>query len=191
VTADLEALILENGSNYVFMASWFNGSRHRTFDLSQYGFNQETMLQAFWLDLIKSNPEGYVYFHNFGGYDAILSLRALLSTAFNYHFRPIMKDGKFIAISVTLNGSRQLTILDSIRILPGSLSRLARDWKVNTMKSHFPHYFLLNNSIENTLNYKGSIPAYNFFESKRTSEAEYQEMLEEFSIKLFSLDVVP
>jgi hypothetical protein len=50
------------------------------------------------------------------------------------------------------------------------------------MKSHFPHYFLLD-TIEATLNYVGTIPEYRFFERKRTSLTDYQEMKEEFSTK--------
>jgi hypothetical protein len=41
---------------------------------------------------------------------------------------------------------------------------------------HFPHFFLLD-SIEATLAYKGPLPAYSFFEPKRTSSKDYQEML--------------
>jgi len=179
VAADLEALILPDGTNYVYMAAWFNGETRRIFDLTQFGFNQELFLQTFWLDLIQNNKGSYVYFHNWGGYDAILSLKALLNTAFNYTFYPVMKDGEIISLKVSLNNKVQITILDSIRILPSSLARLAKDWKVETMKSHFPHYFYLD-SIEATLNYEGTIPAYTYFEIKRTSLAEYEEMVQLF-----------
>ncbi|GBC09319.1 hypothetical protein RclHR1_08760015 [Rhizophagus clarus] len=128
------------GENYPYMASWFNGNRSNTFNLTQYNYNKEQMLQEFWINLIKENPGGYCYFHNFGGYDAILSIGALLNTAYNYEFIPIMKDGEFISIKVMLGGKLKLTIMDSIRILPASLAKLAKDWKVETLKSHFPHY---------------------------------------------------
>jgi hypothetical protein len=72
--------------------------------------------------------------------------------------------------------------MDSIRILPSSLSKLAKDWKVKTMKSHFPHYFLLD-TIKDTLTYSGSIPEYKYFESKRTTVEEYKEMQQEYADK--------
>jgi len=33
------------------------------------------------------------------------------------------------------------------------LARLAKDWKVETQKDHFPHYFLLDGDISQTLAY--------------------------------------
>jgi hypothetical protein len=195
VTADLESLILPEGHNYVYMAAWYNGTRKVTYDLTQFNFNRENMLIAFWNDLIKHNNQAY--FHNFGGYDAILSIQSLLNTSFNYTFKPIMKDGEFISIQVLQNKKVVLTIMDSIKILPcqgvpmpparlpSSLSKLAKDWKVETMKSHFPHYFWVGN-ILTTLNYKGVIPPYTCFEPKRTSLTEYNEMKELFSTKSWS-----
>ena len=34
-----------------------------------------------------------------------------------------------------------MTIKDSIKVIPGSLAKLAKDLKVDTQKDHFPHYF--------------------------------------------------
>jgi hypothetical protein len=127
VAADLEALILPNGNNHVYMASWYNGTTAKTFDIRQYGYNTQTMLEMFWQDLINNNQGRTVYFHNFGGYDAILSLPALVRLPFT--FSPIMKDGEIITIRVLGKKNKELlTIKDSIRILPGALSKLAKDW---------------------------------------------------------------
>jgi hypothetical protein len=81
--------------------------------------------------------------------------------------------------------TKLLTIKDSIRILPASLSKLAKDWKVETLKEHFPHYFDLNN-IKDTLLYNGAIPPYEEFEPKRTSIKDYEEMVELFQTKSWS-----
>jgi hypothetical protein len=42
---------------------------------------------------------------------------------------------------INSKGKVALTVRDSIRILPGALAKLAKDWKVETQKDHFPHYF--------------------------------------------------
>lgn len=118
VAADLEALILPDGINKVYMASWYNGERHNTFDISQIGYNTKTMLSLFWQDLINNNQGRTCYFHNFGGYDAILSLPSLLGLPFEFY--PIMKDGEIISIKVVKGERTLLTIKDSIRILPGT-----------------------------------------------------------------------
>lgn len=170
------------------MASWYNGTTAKTFDIKQYGYNTQTMLEMFWQDLINNNQGRTVYFHNFGGYDAILSLPALVHLPFL--FSPIMKDGEIIAIRVLGKKNKELlTIKDSIRILPGALSKLAKDWGAETQKDHFPHYFW-NRSIEETLSYQGPIPAYEYFEPKRTSPKDYEEMVQEFKNRTWSyLDV--
>ena len=65
------------------------------------------------------------------------------------------------------------------------MAKLAKDWKVETQKDHFPHYFYLEN-LKATIYYVGEIPEYQFFEPKRTSESEYLEMVQEFKNKPWS-----
>ena len=57
------------------------------------------MLQAFWLDLILNNRGRKCYFHNWGGYDSILSLAALLNIP-GYTFKPVMRDGEIMSIKI-------------------------------------------------------------------------------------------
>jgi hypothetical protein len=45
-----------------------------------------------------------------------------------------------------------LEMKDSIRIIPGALGKLAKDFKVETQKDHFPHYFFYGD-LKSTLNY--------------------------------------
>ena len=120
-----------------------------------------------------------------GGYDSILSLPYLLNLDPNLTFKPVVKDGELMALEVIKGTTRILSIKDSIRIIPGSLSKLAKDYKVPTQKDHFPHYFFLN-SVKETLNYKGKMPDYTCFEPKRTSKADYDVMVEEFLNKQWS-----
>jgi hypothetical protein len=97
-----------------------------------------------------------------------------------YEFEPMVNNGEVMCLTISNSkGKTQLTIKDSIRLLPGALGKLARDWKVETQKEHFPHYFFLND-IMTTLNYIGPIPAYEYFEPKRTSQKDYEEMVKLF-----------
>nr|AHJ10972.1 plasmid related DNA polymerase [Rhizophagus sp. DAOM 213198] len=186
VTADLEAMIDPvTGRNIVYMAAWFNGVKTNTLAISQFGYDTSRMLSYFWEDLIENNKGRICYFHNWGGYDAILSLPQLLNLPKNYTFNPIMKDGEMMSLTISQGTVTLLTIKDSIRILPGALGKLAKDWKVETQKDHFPHYFWLND-IRSTLTYVGSIPPYETFEPKRTSKKDYEEMVRDFNSKAWS-----
>jgi hypothetical protein len=178
VTADLEAIITPEGHNVIYMAAWYNGLNEAIFNIKDYGYNTNSMLEQFWLDLIIKNKGRTVYYHNWGGYDSILSMAPLFNLP-GYTFEPFVNNGEVMCLTVEFKGTIVLTIKDSMRILPGALGRLAKDWKVETQKEHFPHYFFLND-LKSTMNYIGPIPPYSCFEPKRTSEIEYQAMLEEF-----------
>jgi hypothetical protein len=165
------------------MAAWYNGVKSNIFDISQFQFNNNLMLQYFWKDLIDNNSGRICYFHNWGGYDAILSLPSLINLPRNYTFEPIFNNGELISIRIIQGTNTVLTIKDSIRILPGALAKLAKDWGAETQKDHFPHYFWLND-IKSTLLFSGNIPPYRDFESKRTSLKDYNSMCLEFKNKL-------
>jgi hypothetical protein len=179
VTADLEAIITPEGFNHVYMAAWYNGTQSSILNLTQYS-SQENFLKAFWDSLIKYNKGRICYFHNWGGYDSILSLPSLINLKVNCTFKPIIKDGELMSIEIYEGTTRLLTIKDSIRIIPGALGKLAKDWEVSTQKDHFPHYFW-NGSIQATLKYTGTIPPYSSFEPKRTSKRDYDLMQQDFS----------
>lgn len=179
VTADLEAIITPEGFNQVYMAAWYNGNQSSIFNLSQYS-SQENFIKAFWTSLIEANKSRICYFHNWGGYDSILSLPSLINLKINCSFKPIVKDGELMSIEIYEGTNRLLTIKDSIRIIPGALGKLAKDWKVATQKDHFPHYFW-NGSIQASLKYVGCLPSYSCFEPKRTSKVDYDLLQQEYS----------
>lgn len=186
VTADLESMIEPTtGENLVYMASWYNGETYNTFDVSQFGYDSGRMLSYYWEDLIKANRGKICYFHNWGGYDSILSLTQLLNLPKNYVFNPVMKDGEMMSLTISQGTVTILTIKDSLRIIPGALGKLAIDWKIDTEKEHFPHYFWVND-MKSTLAYKGALPPYETFEPKRTTRKDYEEMVEEFKNQTWS-----
>lgn len=187
VTADLESLINQNGSKLVYMAAWYNGKESKIFDITSYNYETQTMLKEFWLDLINNNIGSTLYFHNWTGYDAILSLIPLLDLhVHGFNFIPLMQNGQLISLKILkeIKGKNKtvLTIKDSLKLLPGSLAQLAKDFQVPTQKDHFPHYFLVEGNVAKTLSYEGPLPDYKYFEAKRTSQVEYAEMEQEFKI---------
>lgn len=187
ITADLETLQGISGAQTPFMAEWYGikgmveiGAR---FELPQF-VSPEAMLKAFWLSLINEVPGCTVYFHNWAGYDSILSLAAL----FTHHdsgfsFTPVVRNGQIISLEVfkVAEGKRTrlLTIKDSFKLLPSGLGKLAKDFKLEQEKGVFPHYFLLD-SLESTMAYVDSLPAYQFFEPNRTSRADWEKMASQY-----------
>ena len=139
VLADLEAPITKEGLNQIYMAAWYNGSNFKEFNISNYGNNSHLMLQAFWQSLPTEAQGCTVYFHNWAGYDAILSMASLVSLhKLGYSFEPILQKGKVISLTVKLAKHIVLTIKDSILLIPGSLGRLAKDLKVESLPLKIP-----------------------------------------------------
>lgn len=132
VTADLESLITKDGHNQVYMAAWYNGKDSRIFDISSYKYNSKVMLKEFWLDLINHNQGSILYFHNWAGYDAILSLIPLIGLhEHGFTFTPVMQNNQVISFTVLkeIKGHNRviLTIKDSLKMIPGALGKLTRD----------------------------------------------------------------
>lgn len=102
-TADLEAIITPEGLNYTYMAAWYNNLTNKIHHISPSNPTleaQELFLKGFWKDLIENNKGRTCYFHNWGGYDAILSLPSLLNCLPGLSFKPIIKDGEILSLEV-------------------------------------------------------------------------------------------
>jgi len=117
VTADLESLVNKEGRNSVYMAAWYNGKSFKVYDITNYNMDSNKMLSDFWFDLINMNQGKFAYFHNWAGYDSILSLTALVNLP-NFQFKPVINDGQVISVKIEFNNKLQLTIIDSIKVLP-------------------------------------------------------------------------
>src|SRR5690606_39101752 len=93
-------------------------------------------------DVVRDKYRGYsIYFHNLSGFDGILILNPLIKL-FGRSVTPVIKDGRIIKINITFSkGKNKVTIMDSLQILPSSLDKLAKTFKVEN-KMIFPHKFL-------------------------------------------------
>lgn len=124
------------------------------------------------------------YCHNFARYDSVFIYKYL--SLFNeseeginnpYILDPFKRDQDMIRLIIKrkINGKmRKIKILDSLCILPHSLAKLCKDYKVAVSKGHFPHGF----SREETLFYIGTTPSFIFYR-KHISYEQYQEIKNE------------
>lgn len=117
-------------------------------------------------------------------FDLIFLLKPLLSYP-GITLKPILKDGKFINLSIKYGpkGAYQMNLRDSILMLPSSLSKLCKAFNVKNPKDIFPHNFV---SLDK-LNYTGNLPTYSFFDQTKVSLLDYNEYAARFSNKPWSL----
>ncbi|CAG8539458.1 1349_t:CDS:2, partial [Acaulospora morrowiae] len=184
ITANIETLIVNKRTHLSWIAEWYSinndgSNRGSVFKFTDYGNDSTNMLKAFWGDILKNCQGCIIYFHNWAGYDAFHSLKALvlLGEELGLTIQPMLHNGKVISLKVCELNKVILKVKDSILLCPSSLGSLAKSFKVKCLKGHSPHYF---NPMEHgypKLDYVRPVPAYEFFEPKQTSLAKYQEII--------------
>jgi len=83
------------------MAAWNNGKTQRIYVITSYGMNTQDMLSDFWFDLLNQNKGRSIDFHNWAGYDSILSLKSLVNLR-DLTFEPVLNNNEVISVRVKL-----------------------------------------------------------------------------------------
>nr|YP_009543519.1 DNA polymerase type B [Coniothyrium glycines]AYU74409.1 DNA polymerase type B [Coniothyrium glycines] len=111
------------------------------------------------------------YCHNLAGYDIIFILKIICLYNDNandkYGIDPLYRNDKIIQVKISKN-KNSFTIKDSYAMLPDKLSKLGKNFGVETLKTTFPYEF----SVQDNLFYIGETPNQLYY--KDTSEEEYK-----------------
>lgn len=105
----------------------------------------ETSLEfvnRFFFNLFMSHDlDGYtIYIHNLGRFDSIFILKSLILMK-EITLTPIWKDNGILSLTIKYLDIK-LTLLDSLQLIPGSLSDILDSFKCNIKKSKFPYSFV-------------------------------------------------
>nr|YP_010697791.1 DNA polymerase [Porodaedalea chrysoloma]WCF76752.1 DNA polymerase [Porodaedalea chrysoloma] len=125
------------------------------------------------------------YIHNMGNFDIIYIYKTLKE--FNLHYQQeyykletLYKENKMLRLTVKVKSKNnkyiKITFFDSLNILSSSLSKLAKDFGVETQKGFFPYNFVNKES----LNYIGETPDMKYY--KNISPQEYKEIYSKYFI---------
>jgi len=106
----------------------------------------------------EENLDGYTFYvHNLGRFDSVFIMRALtLNDTFN--IIPTWKDNSILSITIKYLNMK-IFLLDSLKLIPGSLENILKSFNCVTQKSKFP-YKAVN---KNSLYYKGNKPEKKFY----------------------------
>ncbi len=111
--------------------------------------------------------------HNGKGYDT----RAVLSKILSDKDKDVMEEMHIIprGTKIMQLKVKDLIFRDSMCFLPGSLSNLAKSFKLNSEKGYFPHLF----NTEENYGYEGEIPHIKYFSMHKIakSETDYKNFL--------------
>ena len=108
-------------------------------------------------------------------FDIIFLLKYLVKIA---TINPVIHNGRIISLTIDQgkNNEYLLEFKDSYLILINNLRKLSETFKVENIKSIFPHFFV----DKNNLDYIGSVPNINYFDDKVTKE-EYLEYYAQYN----------
>ena len=149
------------------------------------------MFFACFNSLFRPKYSGYnIYIHNLSKFDGIFLMSSLIkfnnqeyrSKDLNHKIKinPIIRNSDMISIKINF-GKYNITLLDSLLLLPISLSKLTNSFGnlINNKKTSFPYNFVNDNHNKNIdLNYIGSIPVISFFNNNIT---EYNKFISELT----------
>ena len=154
-TMDIETIKNEGKINPYLICA-FNGQDYIT------SFNKDPKkLFTTFFDQLLSNIDkantAIVYAHNLSGFDGIFMLRHLFTYG---KVTPLLFNGKLISIKVKIGDKKSeiktIIFKDSLLLLPLSLRKLCKAFKVDTPKGYFP--FLLTNIF-----YTGVLPKFEYW----------------------------
>lgn len=194
ITLDIETKSV-NGILTPICVSLFNGDT--TFSFFRDDFNSELEMFSAAFNVLKARKYNYqkLYIHNLSYFDGVFLVKILSEIG---RLKPIMRNGQIYNLRLELKGEKNqkyiLNIRDSLLLLPVSLDKLSKAFKVNRPKSIFP-LFCVNHL---PLDYKGSIPNISDFKSKEDyekylilhKEKDKEWVLKEELIKYCENDVI-
>lgn len=169
ITMDIETFN-NNGKLIPYLISWYNEQHGaKSYFLSDFDHNPETMIKAAITDLMKVKFNGYnIYLHNFAKFDSIFLLNFLNKLG---EINLSINKGRIISLTLSYNKkdknkSYSLHFKDSIQLLLTSLRKLAKTFMVDTQKGNFPHTFVTKDNLQ----YIGAVPSFDYFTDLTCSE---------------------
>lgn len=205
---DLETNQNKFGMKIVCISVCYPDKSVKTFGRWDYKDIVELVIAAFRSILIKDNDKSSVYFHNFAGFDSMFFFKIIVNMP-NIKVSPIFRDGQIIFMKISYNHSTKIsstktpksktkntfnytvTIYDSLLLLPSSLDKLSKAFKIDQQKGFFPLKFLDDITLIDPVidwEYEGPVPDLKYFYTphplhKKEYEAyllKYQDFIKSF-----------
>lgn len=161
----------------VYLVSVYDGKKATSFYIDDYK-NEIELINSV-ISFLLSGPYNnrVIYTHNLAKFDSVFLLRYLATSKDCYMDKPLMKDGRFIQITIKvgIDGGYSLKFVDSLQLLPQSLKSLAKQFNVEE-KGLFP---VLMPIPDNSLSDKvGFFPDFKFFNN--VSYYDYEQFKSNF-----------
>ena len=184
MTLDIETYQDTNGLMHIYCISFYDGKDIFSFYIADFKHIEDLLNKMFSVIFSPKYRNRIIYIHNSSNFDLIFLLKHISNIGY-VGLDSIIKDGKFINLTVTFGkqGQYQIIFRDSMLLLPNSLAKLSEVFCENHFKEIFPYDFV----NEQNLNYVGPVPAYKYFDPSKVSPIEYSEYVNKFPNNIWDL----
>jgi DNA polymerase type B, organellar and viral len=142
-------------------------------------------------EMLNYANSNYIYYvHNLGKFDIIFLQKILLDYNLNvkdkYVLTPLYRDNKILRLIIKSKENRSIKIylVDSMNLLNDKLSKLSKDYDVNTTKGYFPYSFV----NKHNLNYEGLTPHISYYNSNLDTDWYYSTLSLNWNLKSETLN---
>lgn len=145
LTFDIETYVGSNGTMTPYYIGFYDGKLDivKCYNILTYNNDPRRMIIECFNDMLNLYNKHIVYIHNFSGFDSNF-LFVFLSQHFKVNFK--FKDSKHYYMKIMLD-DKYVILQESYLLLSFSLKELCLTFKVDKMKSVFPHSFLSEDTI--------------------------------------------
>lgn len=148
--------------------SIYDGSTSKNFFFEPDNW-EEGMINSIKYLMKRKYDSWKVYTHNFSYFDSIFILSTLSKLG---KISLVMRENKILKLTFKFNCNSKrdytLTFMDSLLILPDSLSKLSSSFNIETKKLNFPIHLLTKPGLD--INYAGKVPEYTLFPNANTNK---------------------
>lgn len=173
---------LGKGFHQVYAGGWAIKGHTKLFYIQRNETSEQFINKLFLSIFMNRMLNGYTFYvHNLGRFDSVFIIKSLVLKN-NISITPIWKDNAIISLKIN-SYDFEITLLDSLLLVPGSLDSILKSFNCNTQKGVFPYRFV----NKNNLFYIGDKPAKDFY--KKISDQEYLNIPENnWNLKKETLD---
>jgi len=149
---DLETVLIDN-VHTPYLLSWYDGHTSKSYFINNLdpvtiNYNILKMVNsAMDLICIKKYRNYRIYFHNFSKFDGYFLVKYLAKIG---TCDPIIHKGKILSLKFAYN-NYNIIFKDSYLLLPSSLRKLCKSFKVKSAKGIFPYGLLDNIKVSMTI----------------------------------------
>jgi hypothetical protein len=140
ITLDIETYLDSNSEMQIYCICFYDGESSKSYYITDYN-NIESLIQDLFNELLRRKySSNSIYIHNGSNFDLIFLLKYIVNLE-NVRIRPIIRDNKFINITLEYGPNYHyiLYIKDSLLLLPIALDELAKSFGTDQQKLDFDH----------------------------------------------------